>query len=72
MGNGADSILDVLEQRGIRAQAVFASDGFVRGHSFRGFPVRSYDEVCREFGEFVILLSFAVNHSGMLDRIQKV
>lgn len=72
MGNGADSILDVLQQRGIRAQAVFASDGFVRGHSFRGFQVRSYDEVCQEFGEFVILLSFAVHDSDMLGRIQQL
>lgn len=72
MGNGADSILDIFARRGIRASAVFASDAFVRGHSFRGFPVLRYEEVCDKFGDFVIVLSFAVHQRGMLARIREL
>ena len=48
MGDGADKVLSVLSSRGIAVQGVFASDEFVRGHSFRGFPVRRYSEVFAE------------------------
>ena len=36
MGNGADKILAVCERYGIEIADFFASDGFVRGHSFHG------------------------------------
>jgi hypothetical protein len=42
MGNGADKILKVCEAKGIEVCDFFASDGFVRGHSFHGKKVLSY------------------------------
>ena len=36
MGNGADKIIAVCEAYGIPVADFFASDGFVRGHSFHG------------------------------------
>ena len=45
MGDGADKILDRFAQLGIAAAGVFASDEFVRGHSFRGFRVQKLSEV---------------------------
>ena len=36
MGNGADMIIDRLEALGVSVADIFASDEFVRGHSFRG------------------------------------
>ena len=36
MGNGADMIIEVLEAIGVQYRDVFASDEFVRGHSFHG------------------------------------
>ena len=44
MGNGADKILAVCERYGIEVSDFFASDGFVRGHSFHGKRVLSYSE----------------------------
>ena len=41
MGNGADKILSVCEAKGIEIKDFFASDGFVRGHSFHGKKVLS-------------------------------
>lgn len=70
MGNGADQILDTLREYGRSVSAVFASDGFVRGHSFRGFPVQTYHEICETFPAFWIVLSFAVRDLPTLQRIR--
>ena len=69
MGNGADKILSAFEQYGICCSGVFASDGFVRGHTFHGFSVLSYSEACHRFGNFVIVLAFAVFRREMLEWI---
>ena len=36
MGNGADKILAAMEKYNTTPKGVFASDEFVRGHSFHG------------------------------------
>lgn len=70
MGDGADKILDVFAQRGIRAAAVFASDEFVRGHSFRGFPVERLRDVEARLGpELVIVLAFASQRPEVMARM---
>ena len=45
MGNGADKILEVLDKKEIAVSDFFASDGFVRGHSFHGKRVLSFEEI---------------------------
>ena len=47
MGDGADKILRVFADKGIKASTVFASDEFVRGHSFAGFRVQKLSEIGR-------------------------
>lgn len=68
MGNGADKILAVCEKRKIRIAGVFASDGFVRGHSFHEMRVRSYSEICEAYppGGCVILLAFGSSRREVL------
>ena len=39
MGDGALKIMSVFKQRNITVSGIFASDDFVRGHSFEGFKV---------------------------------
>ena len=73
MGDGADKILRVFADKGIRAAAVFASDEFVRGHSFAGFRVKTLSEVVREFGtDIVIVLSFASQRPEVLARFYEL
>ncbi len=72
MGNGADRILDVMEERGIRASGVFASDDFVRYQSFRGFTVERYDELKERFGDMIILLSFGTHRPEVMARIRSL
>lgn len=70
MGDGADKILRRFDERGIRAAGVFASDEFVRGHSFAGFPVRTLAQTVEHFGEDIrIVLSFASQRPEVLEKI---
>lgn len=70
MGDGADKILREFEAHGIHASGVFASDGFVRGHSFAGFPVRTLAQTVEHFGEdLVIVLSFASQRPEVLEKM---
>ena len=72
MGNGADKLLSRFEKYGIKASEVFASDGFVRGHSYRGFKVKSFSEICQEYDDFVIVLSFGTNREDVLDMLADI
>ena len=72
MGNGADKILRVCEKYGIEISDFFASDGFVRGHSFHGKVVLSYSEAKQKYGKFIVLLSFASSLPDVLDTIRRV
>ena len=72
MGNGADKLFLRLEKYGKAPDAVFASDGFVRGHSFRGYEVVSFSDVKKKFDDFIILLSFASNRSEVIEMIKKI
>ncbi len=69
MGNGADKLFDRLSSLGVTVADVFASDGFVRGHAFRGIRVKSFSEIKSTYGDFVILLSFASNRPEVIDMI---
>ena len=74
MGNGADKILTVCEAYGIPVADFFASDGFVRGHSFHGKVVLSFAEAREKYGEgnMIVLLSFASSRPEVLETIERV
>ena len=70
MGNGADMIIEVLDSIGVEYRDVFASDGFVRGHSFHGKRVLSYSEAKEKYEDFITLMTFAVHDAPTLERIK--
>ena len=74
MGNGADKILKVCAERGIEVCDFFASDGFVRGHSFHGKTVLSYSEAKSKYGaeNMIVLLSFASSLTDVIETILRV
>ena len=74
MGNGADKILSICEQRGIEISDFFASDGFVRGHEFHGKRVLSYSEAKEKYGaeNMIVLLSFASSLPDVLANIYRI
>ncbi len=74
MGNGADKIIAVCDRYGIEIADFFASDGFVRGHSFHGKRVLSYTEAKEKYGKenMIVLLSFASSLQDVLALIKNV
>ncbi len=72
MGLGAEKIMDTLAQYGVEIADIFASDEFVRGHSFRGYKVLKYSEVCEKYDDFNVVLCFASHLDEVIDRIVKI
>ena len=64
MGNGADKIYALLEKNGIRVSGVFASDGFVRGHCYRGMRVLGLREAEERYGDFTAVQAFGYEGEG--------
>lgn len=72
MGDGADKVLDVCEEKGIKISGVFASDGFAKNKIFRGFNVTDYSTAKSTFGSFIVLLSFASSRPEVIENIMKI
>ena len=70
MGDGADMIINILEEKGITYSDIFASDEFVRGHFFHGKKVLKLSEVEEKYDDFIILMTFAVHDRPTLDKIR--
>ncbi len=71
-GNGADKILDELIRRGIIVTGVFASDGFVRSRTFRGFPVISFTDAKNQDPDLITLVCFGSQLPDVMDNIKKI
>ncbi len=72
MGNGADKLLAQLHDRGLDAADFFASDGFVRGHSFHGKTVLTFNEILEKYEDFIVLLSFGSSLPELLNRFEEL
>lgn len=72
MGNGADKLIKRLDCYNIKISDFFASDGFVRGHTFHGKRVKSFSEIKSEYTDFVILLSFASNRQDVIEMLDEI
>jgi len=70
MGNGGDRLLDICQSKGLFAADIFASDGFVRGHSFRGYKVKSLTEIEAAYEEFIILLAFGTSRPDVMNMLK--
>ncbi len=72
MGNGADKLITQLEKYGVCVSDFFASDGFVRGHSFHSKRVLSFSEIKEKYDDFIILVSFASKLPDVINRIYEM
>ncbi len=72
MGDGGDRVLSFLQENGLAASGVFASDEFVRGQTFRGFPVLTYAQAKERFGDMIVLLAFGTHLPEVLSRIEQI
>lgn len=72
MGNGAEKIISTLQSYGVKVDEIFASDEFVRGHSFLGYKVKKYSEICSEYSDFNVVLAFATHLDNVLSNIKRI
>lgn len=72
MGNGADKIINILNDKGIEFKGVFASDGFVRNKLFHGHQISSYNDLKQKFGDMIVLLCFGSSLPDVIENILKI
>ena len=72
MGNGAEKIISALSQYGAEVSDIFASDEFVRGHSFLGYRVMKYSEICEKYDDFNVVLAFASHLDDVIEKISRI
>lgn len=72
MGDGALKIMSVLKKMNITISGIFASDDFVRGHSFQGFKVHKLSEIEEMVQDFVVVLAFAAGYQEIVDKIHDI
>ncbi len=72
MGDGAVKIMNVFDRYGIPLSGIFASDEFVRGHSFCGHLVHTLSQIERLVDDFVIVLAFGAGYQSLYDRINDI
>ncbi|MCD8220113.1 MAG: FkbM family methyltransferase [Ruminococcus sp.] len=72
MGDGAEKIMRVFQEKSVPLAGIFASDDFVRGHSFAGYKVRKLSEIEAEVEDFVIVLAFAAGYQSLVDKIIEI
>lgn len=69
MGDGALKIMSVFRKKGITLSGIFASDEFVRGHSFEGYHVHKLSEIENMVDDFVVVLAFAGGYQEIVNKI---
>lgn len=72
MGNASEKIIENIRRFGGEVNEVFASDEFVRGHSFLGYKVLKYSEVCEKYDDFNVVIGFATHLDPVLENIKKI
>lgn len=72
MGDGALKIMSVFRKKNITVSGIFASDDFVRGHSFEGFRVHKLSEIEEMVDDFVVVLAFAAGYQEIVDKIHNI
>ncbi|HRR77046.1 MAG TPA: FkbM family methyltransferase [Ruminococcus sp.] len=72
MGDGALKIMAVFREIGITVAGIFASDDFVRGHSFEGYRVHKLSEIEEMVDDFVVVLAFAAGYQEIVDKIHEI
>ena len=72
MGNGAEKIYNKLMSLNVKVSDFFASDEFVRGHSFLGYKVQKLSEIRSKYDDCIVLLCFATSLDDVIKRISDI
>lgn len=72
MGDGAEKIKSVLDEKKVDVADIMASDEFVRGHDFLGYRVKKLSEIEAEYDDFIILVCFGSQLPDVTEHIYKM
>lgn len=72
MGDGCLKLTKQLSGIGVSETGIFASDEFVRGHSFLGHKVKTLAEVESEYEEFAVALAFGAGYPSLMEKIDNI
>ncbi len=68
-GNGADKVIDALNELRIPLSGVTASSTFVRKREFRGFPVMPIEYFEEKYDDFTLIITFGTSVPEVMDNI---
>ncbi len=71
-GNGADRIIDILEEENIKISGIFSSTAFVRDRFFRGFKVETFDVLKARFPDMRVLMCFGSGREEVLSFVKEI
>lgn len=71
-GDAADTLISLMEKRGIRISGVFVSDEFVRESTFHSFKVLSYARARHIFGEMAVVMGYGTQKRDVIERVKKI
>ncbi len=71
-GNGADKVLDILEELNIKISGVTASLSFVRNRTFRGFQVMPLSFFEEEYKSFTVIVTFGSSVPQVMQNIYNI
>ncbi len=73
MGNGADKIINVLNEKGIEFVGVFSSDEFFKENkTFHGFPVVTLKSLEEMHGNLTVLMCFGSSRSEVIENVKAI
>lgn len=71
-GNGADKVMDILENLKIPLSGITASSDFVRNRTFRGFQVMPLSHFEEKYGNFTVIVTFGTSVPSVMDKIYAI
>ncbi len=72
MGDGADKMIFELSRIGKTPAAVFASDEFVRGQTFRGMKVLTFTQAKALYPDMIVAMCFGTQRKEVLDNVKRI
>ena len=71
-GDGADKIINVMDTLRIPLTAIFVSDDFYRGQTFRGRQVTTLSALEEQYSDFIIVVAFGSHLPEIMERVRQM
>ncbi len=72
MGNGAERVMDKLEEINVFPKGIFSSSGFAKNKVFRGLKLCSFEDIEKTYKDFLVLVCFGSARDEVLENINRI